>query len=235
MSKCANCGADLPENTAFCPNCGTKVEAAEAPKMGGFCGGCGTQLTEGATFCPKCGKPVGGAKAPKAQGAKNNMPGIIAIAAVVLILLIIICSAAGGGYKKPIKNYMKGVNKANSEKLYSAFPEEVIDGMVDDYCDLLDMTEKEFYEYIDDSLEDAIDGKISYKIGDKEKLSKSDLKDYEDYLERRYDEYFDEIDVTKGYSVDVTVKSDGEKSTTTIEVYKVNGDWTMDLSMFSLY
>lgn len=31
MSKCQNCGSDLPENASFCPNCGSKVTAPSEP------------------------------------------------------------------------------------------------------------------------------------------------------------------------------------------------------------
>ena len=67
-SKCAKCGATLPQNAKFCLECGEKVEAtpviddiicpkcgAKVPK-GKFCLECGTPLLP--TGCPKCGKEV---------------------------------------------------------------------------------------------------------------------------------------------------------------------------------
>ena len=52
MTKCANCGAAIKATAKFCPECGTKVEAA--PKKS-FCSECGAELAPGAKFCPECG------------------------------------------------------------------------------------------------------------------------------------------------------------------------------------
>ena len=58
MSKfCKNCGAALPDEAAFCPECGEKVPVPEKPKQR-FCQGCGAALPAGASFCPKCGEIV---------------------------------------------------------------------------------------------------------------------------------------------------------------------------------
>ncbi|MBR6497673.1 MAG: zinc ribbon domain-containing protein, partial [Methanomicrobium sp.] len=49
---CANCGAAIKATAKFCPECGTKVEAA--PKKT-FCTECGAEIAPGAKFCPECG------------------------------------------------------------------------------------------------------------------------------------------------------------------------------------
>ncbi len=70
-AKCAKCGADIPENSKFCLQCGAKVEASTPSGMvicpscgksvpaGKFCLECGTPF---ATKCPNCGAdvPTGG-------------------------------------------------------------------------------------------------------------------------------------------------------------------------------
>lgn len=48
---CNNCGQDLPDDSVFCPKCGTKVTAVR-------CTGCGAVLTADARFCPSCGTPA---------------------------------------------------------------------------------------------------------------------------------------------------------------------------------
>ena len=69
-SKCAKCGALLPDNAKFCLECGEKVEAAPekmtvCPECGKtvlkakFCPECGYKF---AAVCPKCGMETNGAK-----------------------------------------------------------------------------------------------------------------------------------------------------------------------------
>ena len=62
--KCVNCGADIPERSAFCIVCGTRVGAAPvaevkeepqvpAPNLYKYCS---KEIAEGAKFCIYCGK-----------------------------------------------------------------------------------------------------------------------------------------------------------------------------------
>lgn len=67
MSKCAKCGADIPENAKFCLECGEKVapavpegmmicpECGKTVQKGKFCLECGHKFI---TVCPNCGKEV---------------------------------------------------------------------------------------------------------------------------------------------------------------------------------
>lgn len=48
--KCSECGAMIPEQSAFCPECGAKVKR--------YCRKCGTLIPDKALFCPKCGTSV---------------------------------------------------------------------------------------------------------------------------------------------------------------------------------
>lgn len=77
-TKCAKCGADLPENAKFCLECGEKVVAAGmvvCPECGNTvakgkfcpecghkfitaCRKCGTELASGTKFCPECGEKI---------------------------------------------------------------------------------------------------------------------------------------------------------------------------------
>ena len=49
-AKCSKCGAPLPANAKFCPECGHKLATA--------CPQCGGELTPGAKFCPECGEKI---------------------------------------------------------------------------------------------------------------------------------------------------------------------------------
>ena len=47
-AKCYKCGASIPENSKFCPECGAKQ----------VCPKCGAPLVSGAKFCPECGEKL---------------------------------------------------------------------------------------------------------------------------------------------------------------------------------
>jgi len=49
---CKSCGAEIPQNAQFCPNCGKKITAR-------VCEACGAEIIEGARFCRNCGKEIG--------------------------------------------------------------------------------------------------------------------------------------------------------------------------------
>ena len=54
---CNNCGQNLPDDSVFCPKCGTKVTIIR-------CTGCGAALAADARFCPSCGTPAGKPEVP---------------------------------------------------------------------------------------------------------------------------------------------------------------------------
>lgn len=49
MVSCVNCGAGIAPGSKFCPECGTKQNAAA------FCSNCGKEIPAGTKFCPECG------------------------------------------------------------------------------------------------------------------------------------------------------------------------------------
>ncbi len=76
MSKiCTKCGSQIPDGSAFCPNCGTAAPS-DVPASGSrFCSSCGSPVNPGAAFCNKCGAPVGAqAQAPAAQPVQPAAP-----------------------------------------------------------------------------------------------------------------------------------------------------------------
>lgn len=54
---CNNCGQNVPDDSLFCPKCGTKVTAVR-------CTACGAVLTADAKFCSNCGTPAGNDPVP---------------------------------------------------------------------------------------------------------------------------------------------------------------------------
>ena len=65
ITKCEQCGADVPSGSAFCPECGARVRvekepediSEEAPRRL-FCMECGAMIIPGSKFCTTCGHKV---------------------------------------------------------------------------------------------------------------------------------------------------------------------------------
>lgn len=75
--RCQFCGSEIPEDSAFCPECGkeqpprtTVNDTQEMPK---FCENCGAPIEPGAVFCAGCGSRVGAA--PGQQGGTGSQAG----------------------------------------------------------------------------------------------------------------------------------------------------------------
>lgn len=162
---------------------------------------------------------------------------IIAAAAVILVILIVLVNLLfGGGYKKPVDNMVKAMETGKGKYLYKAMPEFLIEYQYEDEkkSDIYDDLD-ESMELITGMLEEEYgdDIKISYKIKDKDKIDKDDLEDLEDSIKDKYDE---KVRVSKGYELKVKMKikgdDDKDEDTTTIKVYKIEGDWCLMDSIF---
>ncbi len=58
---CISCGAEIPNQSTFCPACGARnevIEATAATVAELFCPGCGATLSSDTVFCPNCGTKV---------------------------------------------------------------------------------------------------------------------------------------------------------------------------------
>ena len=57
LRKCDSCGAQLPINSAFCNQCGAKLDVLETElvKTSKVCPSCGAKLDDDAAFCGSCG------------------------------------------------------------------------------------------------------------------------------------------------------------------------------------
>ncbi len=61
VRTCVSCGAEIPNNSTFCPACGTKNEIIDAPitaSVDMFCPGCGAGVSSDTVFCQNCGTKV---------------------------------------------------------------------------------------------------------------------------------------------------------------------------------
>ena len=98
--KCVNCGAELPDGSTVCFECGapqnapapaqeTPVTPAPAPAPAQEkkkCTSCGAELPDGATVCFECGAPQNVAAAP-AGNAQRPVAPVYAKSKVVAALL----------------------------------------------------------------------------------------------------------------------------------------------------
>ena len=227
MSKfCTKCGAQCDDTTAFCTKCGAKLDGA-APAQAAAANG------DEKTILDKFKENANMESIKELQkNPKFTMiVGVAVIAVALIIIIAIIASIASSGWKKPIKNFFKGIENTNVETYLKTMSEakiDYLDEMYDDY----EESQEEWLEDTMDTLEDDFgkNVKFSYKIVEKEEMKNRDLKDIEETYEEIYEE---KVDVSKGYEVDVEYsikgKEDKEKDLdATFYVVKVDGEWVLE-------
>lgn len=64
-SFCINCGKPVPDEAAFCPACGTKVEIPRCPS-------CGREIEYDALFCMFCGQAIGASSPDSQEDTKKS-------------------------------------------------------------------------------------------------------------------------------------------------------------------
>ena len=79
--KCKYCGAEVPNDTSFCPNCGKDLSKLKK------CVKCGEIIDDDATFCPHCGaeQPVYLEDNPKRKW-------------IWIVIVLVVLIAAGGAF-----------------------------------------------------------------------------------------------------------------------------------------
>ncbi len=208
---CKKCGSQIPDNSAFCPECGAAVSAAQAE--------------------PKAAEqPSNAPEAPAAKPAmnKHRLIGIIAVGAAALgVIIIFVAILAGGGkdWKKVLKKEMKCIMTGDSESLAELIPDKMYEAIADYY----DVDAEELKEYFMDlEIFDDDDTLVKYEIIEENECSSSDLKSIKEYLKERG--ISSKNDVKE--AVEVNVKcyfkdGDGDRFDTEDEFgfVKINGEW----------
>ena len=208
---CKKCGSQIPDNSAFCPECGAAVSAAQAE--------------------PKAAEqPSNAPEAPAAKPAmnKHRLIGIIAFGAAALgVIIIFVAILAGGGkdWKKVLKKEMKCIMTGDSESLAELIPDKMYEAIADYY----DVDAEELKEYFMDlEIFDDDDTLVKYEIIEENECSSSDLKSIKEYLKERG--ISSKNDVKE--AVEVNVKcyfkdGDGDRFDTEDEFgfVNINGEW----------
>lgn len=168
---------------------------------------------------------------------KNKKIGSIAIIAAAVIVLIGAGSVANAGaYKKPIKNYYAAIEKQDGKKYKKAVGKTLVSVMEDLYEGTgngKEHADELFDQLIESQYDNLVDEygkklKISYKLGDKEKLDKDELKE----MKKTFKDTFDKkVKISKGYEIEAEVtykgKDDKETKDVNLSVIKLDGEWIM--------
>ena len=219
-----------------------------------FCKNCGAPLKEGAKFCSKCGTPVS-INASGAVGGKNEkytegrtsysqtqkrLP-YLAIGVIVLgviVLAVVGKFVFGRGYVKPVKAFVKGIEQEDGEKMLSAYSENTIKKMEDNFGvkgrKLEKQMEKNSLYMITEEDLDGEDIKIKYKIEDNKKLDKEDIKDIKKDL-KEFMDIREDISAARELDVVFTIYVDGDEedeTDITMQVIKVDGKWYINWGSF---
>ena len=141
-----------------------------------------------------------------------------AVLAVIIVIsaLFAVVGALTNTYKTPIKTMQK---YANAKKYYSDFDEQLdkLNGFAEkeykalfkvyksteDYKENLEDAKEDFKDYIDDKKDEyGKNYKYTYKIVEKEKLEREDIKEFRESLRSMADSLESQIDRTDDYDTD---------------------------------
>ncbi len=209
---CSNCGAVVPEDSAFCPACGTVSEQ--------------TENTNGLK--------------DKLVNNKKNI--IIVVAAVLVVVLCVVLFGGNSPKKIAQTYLKAHYKTANGNAIAKVLPKDYIKYVMDEedvskkeIVEALDEQCEDAIDWMEDAYDDC---KISWKIKDVEDAKKAETKDIKEYYD---DEYDIKVKKVKVVEAEVTVKydDDGDKEEedfdVDIYVVKIGGKWCLDADYAYLY
>lgn len=159
--KCKQCGAEIADDSIFCPECGARCEGERnngSYSQMIFCPNCGQSLEAGSVFCPNCGQPIEGGTGKKGLDKKKLITmGVLAAGAAVILIaavgvgrMILGAVFSGGGdevYNKTRLLYVKddSIYYADLKKLKKdpvEYTDELRDGTVTSFSGLISASQK---------------------------------------------------------------------------------------------
>ena len=250
---CTNCGNMLPDQAAFCPNCGKqqKTTPVENTPPAATAEPVAPVTQEQAAATPITPTPVAPAayqySAPatpqKTVDLKKWLIPAIAVVAILAIVLLVLPGGKGGSggggaassYEDALDNYfdVHMLGEVSRSGVKALAPDEYWDYMNSRYGDSFD----EYYEEIMDDLGDYLEEletefgsnvKVSYEITDEDSVSDRNLRKIASYLEDQYG--IDDDDVTDALELALSYTVRGSKDEFTNEVdgvfvVKIDGRW----------
>ena len=173
---CKFCGKELPDQAKFCNVCGGKQDHAENIPT--------TNITNNVTdnYAKQSTPPTKTSSSIK----------FITLGAVALVVILLILIFTKGSYKDPLNQLVKNANKQKTDvtEYLEVFAPDFLMDTYHDGVKLLKDIDEDGYDEGMAEIEDGIDEfhdmledylgkgyKITYKIDDKEKISKDDIKD----------------------------------------------------------
>ncbi len=233
MSKfCTSCGASLADNATFCTACGAKL-AAPATPVANTAPAAATTADGNTPLDALKDKTVNAINSFKNSPQRNTYIGIAAIAVAVIVLIVILVNLLSGGYKGALKDYFGAIEdkdgKAYAKSVLSGdmidYMEDEGDMDKDDIYDVYEVSAKSAYSKLKEDFGSGIE--ISFDVTDKEKLDKDECEDLEDMLNLVYDD----VKVSKGYTVELEItvegKDDDDEFDAEAGIVKVDGDWVI--------
>lgn len=225
----------------YCPNCGNEIPEGSDVQ---FCGACGFRFQEGAApVAPEAqenqsdegdmlekGKQLVGNVAEaaknvdvndliaKAKAGDKKVIGIAAAAAVVVIGLVVlfVFLIFGKGYMSPVEDYMKAINKMNTDyfevgntlkgkkiaKADAKIRKLLVEAGAELYGDSMEERYEEYNEDMEDMYDEVLDEydkfKVTFEKKSAKKMDKDDREDgaeaLSDYYEDMLDTYEDQLD-----------------------------------------
>lgn len=209
---CKKCGSYIPDNSAFCPECGAVTDAAPMEAAANE-------------------RPFNGFMA-KLTANKKRFTGIIAVGAAVLVIAIvlIVILAGGSGWEKVLKKEMKCAKTGDCEPIAESFPDEMYEAIADYY----EVDAEELKDYCIDRLSDVYTFDEDYTflkyevVREKDISSSGVLKEIKEFMKERGISSKDDV---KG-AVKVKVRiyyedEDGDRDDFTIEFtfVEIDGKW----------
>ena len=212
MKYCANCGNQLSDEAKFCPKCGTTQEEQQQSY---------TQPNQSYIY-----------QQPAGRTKFNVKPVFVVVAIGVIALIAILYKVFFSGGSRSMEGAV--------EKYYEAITDQDGEALLKSTCcgSLMEAIEEES-GYSKEDMADAMEDSIEYsyedyakikniKIEDKDKMSKSELKEG---LESIEDEIGVEVKISEIYELEVSFKyydesyEECDEDTESLMVYKSGFGW----------
>lgn len=207
----------MENDAAFCPVCGTKVQATGPNPTG--------ETGQSASGLSNSNMVSSDNNAISKMSKSQKIIILVCILVAVVMIVVLIASLFGGNSKKgAVRDYYQAIEKCDAGKMLNTVPKDYLDELMD----RLDCNKKELeesvQEYMDDYLDEYDDIQIDFE--DSEMLDKDDL-------EHEIGINLEDADMTVKkavtYELKVRYESDGGDNVSTededLTVIKYEGSW----------